>query len=139
MPYQIDPPPEENEFECARCGAHVHMMLNRCPQCGVNLYEPEDDEEVEGNYQPRRGRPGSGFFDKARLFINRLLGKKGLADELFGVYEVQMALYRDLLRKVGGDAAVVERLVQYEEEIQPDANRTVWLQNAIGRWESDNS
>lgn len=32
-----------NEIECARCGGTFHMELTRCPHCGVNLYEPEEE------------------------------------------------------------------------------------------------
>ena len=32
-----------NEIECARCGGTFHMSLTRCPHCGVNVYEPDDD------------------------------------------------------------------------------------------------
>jgi hypothetical protein len=45
MPTSIDPQPEEDELECARCGAHFYYGLTRCPNCGVNLYEPEDENE----------------------------------------------------------------------------------------------
>lgn len=33
----------DNEIECARCGGRFDMELTRCPHCGVNIYEPEDD------------------------------------------------------------------------------------------------
>ena len=36
-----------NEIECARCGGVFHMELTRCPHCGVNLYEPEEDRSSE--------------------------------------------------------------------------------------------
>jgi len=44
LPTSIDPQPGENEFECANCGAYVHYELTRCPNCGINLYEPEDED-----------------------------------------------------------------------------------------------
>lgn len=33
----------DNEIECARCGRTFSIDLTRCPHCGVNIYEPEDD------------------------------------------------------------------------------------------------
>ena len=36
-----------NENECARCGGTFHMELSRCPHCGVNLYEPEEERQTE--------------------------------------------------------------------------------------------
>jgi hypothetical protein len=46
MPTSITPPPADDEVECARCGAYFYYELTRCPNCGVNVYEPdpEDDE-----------------------------------------------------------------------------------------------
>ena len=45
MPTSIDPQPAEDELECARCGAYFYYELTRCPNCGVNIYEPEDEED----------------------------------------------------------------------------------------------
>ncbi len=47
-------------------------------------------------------------------------------------------LFDDLLRKVGGDRSVVERLIEYEHQQKPNATRLICLQNAIGRWEQEN-
>ncbi len=41
------PDPEYNELECARCGGHFHIELTQCPHCGVNVYEPEDENPPE--------------------------------------------------------------------------------------------
>ena len=62
LPTNLDPGPAENEIECARCGAHFYYELTRCPNCGVNLYEPEDEEE-ERRATARRPSPqrGSGI------------------------------------------------------------------------------
>ncbi len=38
---------EDNELECARCGGTFHISLTRCPHCGVNVYEPEDENPPE--------------------------------------------------------------------------------------------
>lgn len=48
MPTSITPPPAEDELECARCGAYFYYELTRCPNCGVNIYKPEvDDDEYD--------------------------------------------------------------------------------------------
>lgn len=36
---------EENEFECPRCGERVYFELGRCPNCGLNFYNPEDEPD----------------------------------------------------------------------------------------------
>jgi hypothetical protein len=43
-----------------------------------------------------------------------------------------------LLVKVGGDRSTVERLIDFERRVLPEGNRTLWLENAIQRWEQDN-
>jgi len=135
MPTSIDPLPGENEIECAHCGAIIYDGLSRCPECGVNLYEPEDDfeEEYFGRSPAKRG-----ILTKVGEFFRRLVGKPYSAEEVFGDALDQAALYHDLLGKVGGDHKVAERLIDFERREQPNGNRLVWLQNAIHRWERDN-
>ena len=48
------------------------------------------------------------------------------------------SLYLNLMSKVNYDQELVERLIEYERQRSPDANRTVWLKRAIERWERDN-
>lgn len=139
MPTSIDPPPGENEFECARCGAHVYVELTRCPNCGVNLYEPDDNLEEDLSHPPGvSSQMRGGLLDKVSTALHRLTGRPYRADEVFGDALNQAGLYDDLLRKVGGDPAAVERLVDYERRQSPQSTRMVWLQNAIQRWEDDN-
>lgn len=38
-----------NEIECARCGGVFYMELTRCPHCGVNIYEPDDQPSAQNN------------------------------------------------------------------------------------------
>lgn len=38
---------EDNEVECARCGGTFHISLSRCPHCGVNLYEPQEEQNPQ--------------------------------------------------------------------------------------------
>lgn len=136
MPTSLDPQPAENEIECARCGAHFYYELTRCPNCGVNLYEPEDEANDERPVSPRPRRGGIRY--KVAEFFRRLSGKPHPAEELFASSLQQAGLYNDLLRKVGGDPAAVERLIDFERQQLPNAVRSVWLQNAIRRWENDN-
>jgi hypothetical protein len=60
------------------------------------------------------------------------------AEELFTGALREAALFDDLLRKVGGDRPVVERLIEYEHQGRPGATRLTCLQNAISRWEHEN-
>jgi len=135
MPFSIDPQPGENEIECARCGALLYYELTRCPECGVNLYEPEDTIEEENNGWSVV--PG-GVFAKLGELFRRLLGKPYSAEEVFGDALEQSVLFNDLLVKVGGDHKVVERLIEFESKKTPNGTRIVWLQNALQRWERDN-
>jgi predicted nucleic acid-binding Zn-ribbon protein len=136
MPFSLDPQPAEDEIECANCGALIYYELTRCPKCGVNLYEPDDRPEAEYRV---RSEPSSSTLEKLRALLRRLAGKPSPAEELFGAFlNQQSELYNDLLLKVGGDPAVVERLVEFERQQSPGANRTEYLQNAIRRWEYDN-
>jgi aminoglycoside phosphotransferase (APT) family kinase protein len=50
----------------------------------------------------------------------------------------EKALYDDLLVKVGGDRAVVDRLIEFERAQRPGAARLVCLQHAIRRWKREN-
>ena len=134
MPTSIDPQPAENEIECARCGAYFHYELARCPNCGVNLYEPEDETEALSYFHPQ----GRGIFDQLKDMLHKVFNKPYAADEVFGDTLDQAVLYNDLLQKTGGDHAAVERLIDFERGRLPSATRMVWLKNAIQRGEKDN-
>ncbi len=139
MPATIDPPPADDELECGRCGAHFYHELTRCPNCGVNIYEPDEEFDKRNTNSSRaqnRARNGMG----ARLdgFIRRFTKKPYAVDELFGASINQAELFDNLLIKVGGDREKVERLIDVERQQFPQGNRMVWLQNAIQRWERDN-
>jgi len=60
------------------------------------------------------------------------------AEELFTGAMREAALFDDLLRKVGGDRSVVERLIEYERGQRPNSTRLNCLQKAISRWEQEN-
>jgi hypothetical protein len=134
MPTSIDPQPGENEFECARCGAYFHYELTRCPNCGVNLYEPEDEtDEVE-----RPNLRGEGVLSQLKDAFHKAFNKPYSADEIFGDALDASILYNDLLQKVGGERAVMDRLIEFERTRAPRSTRRAWIQSASERWERDN-
>jgi hypothetical protein len=71
--------------------------------------------------------------------MRKLRGEAHPAEELFTGVLREAYLFDDLLKKVGGDRAVVEHLIAFEREQKPNATRLVCLQNAIRRWERENS
>ena len=139
MPISIDPPPKDDEVECANCGAHVYYELTTCPKCGVNLYEP-DDEPIQDF--PRRPSqpvpPQGGILGWLDSFFRWLTNRPYPVDDLFGAAINQAELFDKLLLKVGGDRPTAERLVEYERQKAPQGSRLIWLENAIRRWEKDN-
>ena len=139
MPQSIDPQPKEDEIECGRCGALIYEGLTRCPNCGVNLYEPDDqgDADSEQSARPVMARH-AGILARLDRFIRKLTNRPYPADELFGAAIHQAELFNDLLREVGGDRPTVERLIEFERRQMPEGNRTRWLENAIRRWKREN-
>ena len=73
MPFSLDPQPAEDEIECANCGALIYYELRRCPKCGVNLYELDDQPKVE-NRLPKASK--GGLLEKLPEFFRRLAGKR---------------------------------------------------------------
>jgi predicted nucleic acid-binding Zn-ribbon protein len=130
MPTSIDPEPAENEFECANCGAYFHYELTRCPNCGINLYEPED----QTNPSPRE----AGVFSKLKDAFHSIFNKPYSADDIFGDALDASILYNDLLQKVRGDRAAVDRLIEFEKASAPKSTRRAWIQSALQHWERDN-
>lgn len=135
MPTSITPPPKDDETECGNCGAYIYHGLVRCPNCGVYLLSqlPEDDQN-----EPPSHRPKSKFALWVESLVRRLRREPHVAEELFTGALREAALFDDLLRKVGGDRSVVERLIEYERQQKPNATRLTCLQHAIRRWEQEN-
>jgi predicted nucleic acid-binding Zn-ribbon protein len=131
MPTSIDPEPAENEFECANCGAYFHYELTRCPNCGINLYEPEDQTEGRKSLE-------AGVLSKLKDAFHSIFNKPYSADDIFGDALDASILYNDLLQKVGGDRSAVDRLVEFEKASAPKSTRRAWIQSALQRWERDN-
>jgi hypothetical protein len=134
MPSSIDPPLRDDELECGHCGTHFYYELTRCPNCGVNIYEPEDESD------PASDRSSGQYNLAARIdgFIRRFTRKPYPVEELFGASIDQAELFENLRMKVGGDRDQVERLVEFERHQHPQGNRLSWLTSAIQRWERDN-
>jgi hypothetical protein len=57
-----------SDLECPHCGATFSYELTRCPNCGVNIYDPEDEEEGEFS------QAFSGFVDTFRFPLGILAG-----------------------------------------------------------------
>jgi hypothetical protein len=139
MPTSIDPQPADDEIECGRCGAHFYYELTKCPNCGVNLYEPDDEPAAVDRKQSHLpGTLQSKLGERLAGFVHRITRKPYAVDTLFGTAINQAVLFDNLLGKVGGDRATVERLINLERQHAPHGNRMFWLENAIRRWEQDN-
>jgi hypothetical protein len=134
MPTSITPPPKDDETECGNCGAYIYHGLLKCPNCGVYLVDPVDTEPEE---RPTF-RPKSKFALAVESVVRKLRGEPHVAEELFTGILQQKALFDDLLRKVGGDRSVAERLIEYEKQQKPAATRLTCIQKAIQRWEQEN-
>jgi hypothetical protein len=134
MPTSLTPPPAEDETECGNCGAYVYEGLMKCPNCGVYLVDPIDTEPEVRPFN----RPKSRLALRIESFLRKLRREKHPAEELFTGAMREAVLFDDLLRKVGGDRSVVERLIEYEKSQVPNARRVDLLQNAITRWEQEN-
>jgi hypothetical protein len=133
MPTSLTPPPADDETECGNCGAYIYHDLVRCPNCGVYLDEPNEIEAERPNFRPK-----SKFALAIESVLRKIRGEPHPAEDLFTGILKQKELFDDLLRKVGGDQSVVERLIQYERQQRPNATRLTCLQNAISRWEHEN-
>ena len=134
MPTSLTPPPKDDETECGNCGAYVYHGLLKCPNCGVYLVDPVDTEpEVRTS-----NRPKSKFSLAIESLMRKIRGEPHIAEELFSGAMREAILFDDLLRKMGGDRSAVERLIEYERGLTPNATRLICLQNAIQRWEQEN-
>ena len=134
MPTSITPPPKDDEVECGNCGAYIYHGLVKCPNCGVYLVDPVSAEE---DVVPTV-RPKSRFSLWVESVWRKLRGEPHVAEELFSGALREAALFDDLLRKVGGDRATAERLIEYEKQKRAGATRLTCIQNAIQRWEQEN-
>lgn len=133
MPTSLTPPPADDETECGNCGAYIYVGLLRCPNCGVYLDGPNEAQEERPNFRPK-----SKFALAIESVLRKMRGEPHPAEDLFTGILKQKELFDDLLRKVGGDRSVVERLIEYERQQKPNGTRLTFLQNAISRWEHEN-
>ena len=135
MPTSLTPAarPADDETECGNCGAYIYHDLVRCPNCGVYRIEPQDTEQERSKFRPRNK-----FALAVESVMRKIRREPHPAEELFTGALREAALFDDLLRKVGGDRSVVERLIEYERGQRPNATRLTCLQNAVSRWEHEN-
>jgi len=96
-----------------------------------------DPVETEQEERPKF-RPKSKFSLAIESVWRKVRGEPHIAEELFTGALREAELFDDLLRKVGSDRSVVERLVEYERQQRPNATRLTCLQHAINRWEQEN-
>ena len=134
MPTSVTPPPKDDEVECGNCGAYIYHDLVKCPNCGVYLDEPNEPEEERPKFRAK-----SKFALWLESVMRKIRGEAHPAEELFTGALREASLFDELLRKVGGDRAIVERLIAFERKQQPNATRLICLQNAIQRWDRENS
>jgi hypothetical protein len=134
MPTSVIPPPKEDETECGNCGAYVYVGLSKCSNCGVYLMDPVD---TEPEIRPSK-RPKNKLSQTIESLLRKLRRDPHPAEDLFSGAMQEAVLFDDLLRKVGGDRSVAERLIEYERGQKPNATRLTCLQNAIQRWEQEN-
>ena len=133
MSPSIIPPPNDDEVECGNCGAYIYHDLVKCPNCGIYLIEPNKAEEEKKEFKPKNR-----LSLKLESLLRKLRREPHPAEELFIGPMREAALFDDLLRKVGGDRSVAERLIGYEKQLKPGATRLSCLQKAITRWELEN-
>jgi hypothetical protein len=135
MPTSVTPPPKDDETECGNCGAYIYHDLLKCPNCGAYLINPFP--HIELNEKPRP-RPKNKFALWVESTVRKLRREPHIAEELFTGALKEAALFDDLLRKVGGDRSVAERLIEYERQQRPNATRLTCLEQAVSRWEQEN-
>jgi hypothetical protein len=100
----------------------------------VYLDEPNETEEARPKFRPK-----SKFALAIESVLRKIRGEPHPAEDLFTGILKQKELFDDLLRKVGGGPSVVERLIEYEKQLKPGATRLTCIQNAIQRWEQENT
>ncbi|NJK63905.1 MAG: hypothetical protein HC921_15570 [Synechococcaceae cyanobacterium SM2_3_1] len=54
-----------------------------------------------------------------------------------GSSKLQEGLYQSFVEKARGDRALVDRLITYEQRLNPDGTRSQWLTDALDRWDRD--
>jgi hypothetical protein len=98
------------------------------------LVEPNETEEERPAFRPK-----SKFALWVESVWRKLRREAHPTEELFTGALREASLFDDLLKKAGGDRAVVERLIAFERKQKPNATRLVCLHKAIQRWERENS
>ena len=98
------------------------------------MLDPPDTEPA----QRPKYKPKSKLSLKLESLMRRLRREPHPAEELFTGAMREAVLFDDLLRKVGGDRSVAERLIEFERKQRPESTRLTCIENAIQRWEKEN-
>lgn len=97
------------------------------------MLDPIEPDEMRPRFKPK-----SKLSLKIESLLRKFQRKPHPAEELFTGALREASLFDDLLRKVGGDRSVVERLIEYEKKQSPGSSRLACIQSAIQRWEHEN-
>lgn len=142
---------------CPECGSDEETGWSE-DTAYDGLYLDDEDDELSGTSHPDRS--WSKLLTPLLLFalvtavLSATLGQWGVYLALalavgggavyyltqvrpLGANQREQALYQALWRKARGDTALVERLIAYEQQRNPQDGRHQWLQDAIDRWERD--
>ena len=76
------------------------------------------------------------------LFILMVVGGLWIVAQILEWYRRRPVVrtsqtYSDLLHMARGDAALVERLIRYEQKRYPNESRIEWVERALARWQYD--
>ncbi len=138
MPFSLGQTAQPNEIECPRCGEIFHFDTSRCPKCGLNLYEPDpQDDSFEQPEAESSQQNKNSLFSRLKFRWKQLIGQNYTAEEVFGASLDQAFLFNQLLQSVDGDHPTANRLIDYERKQNPKATRSQCIQAAIERLEHD--
>jgi hypothetical protein len=153
-------------FTCPHCGAQVPSNATACPECGsdeeTGWSENADyDEPFPYAGEPETRDKSTAWLKYLIAIVAALTLSAYLAYALpWGIYLIPVTflavgigycmtrvrpnrpsaekqLYQSLLQKAQGDRDLVARLIEYERQRNPRADRLKLLQDALYRWERD--
>ncbi len=154
---------DRKTFVCPFCQATVPEGALACPNCGSDAQTGWSDDPFgyrsgEAERPVRSGKTGAGrtayiliagavvlallmSLIKVPNWPLLLMSVFLLAATVYLLGKARDAggagLYKKLLAKAGGDAALVERLVDFEKAKDPSKPRKRLLADALERWEKD--
>ena len=154
-------------FTCPHCGAMVPSDALACPECGSDEETGWSESAARGFLYDAEAETGHLRPTPWTTYLTVILATLTLVAFLayrlaWGMvlilvaflavgaiyYATRMSvktshseekqLYGRLLRQARGDEELVERLIEYERQRSPGADKLELLQDAIYRWEHDN-